>query len=356
MRARKGWLATGSVIVLSIAAVSWWRSERAAGDAADNQAETREPPSESRGDATAGAASPAPTLVIGEYRADTAGLPPIYAPLSSQVPELRTAAARGNATAACRLAVIGLRCGTARAFRFAASSPPDEAKRREMEDSVRARYGSVSLEALPKRYRAYAQRQLDTMAITEMDGFAESRALGERCAGAPPIGNDEIVSALRQAALAGEPNSMVRYASGLWFTELSMATVGLGFSHRGPGMDWLRSPGFDQWRRDAAAVRNAGLRRGDPEMLYLAFAFADVSGLRPLEPADPVESAAALRAYAALIGGHSPESTRALGLSEAQAAEADRLADAWASRGRDRGRRAEDVADLRLGLEDSACD
>jgi hypothetical protein len=355
MRTTKGWLATGVVIALSIGAVSWWRSERASEHIAagpDVASASDAKPS----NAVAAGAAASPALVIGEYRPDVAGLPPIDAPLSAQLPVLRAAAARGNATAACRLADIGIRCGTARAFRFAESSSPTEAQQRAMEENVRARYGNVSLDALPERYRAYAQRQLDTMAMTEMDGLAGSRAWGERCAGAPAIGNDEIVSALRQAALAGEPASMVRYASGLWFGELAVATVGTGFGQHGPGMDWLRSPGFDQWRRDAAAVRRAGLERGDPEMLYVEFVFADIAGLRPLQPADPVESAAALRAYAALIGGHSPESTRALGLSDEQAAEADRLADAWAARGRERGRRAEEVTDQLLVHGGSACD
>lgn len=303
-------------------------------------------------------AKSAPALVIGEYRPDRTGLPPGDAPLATQIPELRAAAARGNATAACRLAEIGFQCGTARALRFADIGPPSDAERRQMEDNLRQQFGDVSLGALPQRYRAYARRYLDTMAMSEMDWVTRSREWGERCEGAPDIDAGETLAALRQAALAGEPASMARYASGMWMTEFAAGTLAMGFTQRGPGMDWLRSAGFEQWRRDAVAVRRAGLERGDPEMLHIEFAFSDAAGLFPLAPADPIEGAAALRAYAALIGGHSPESTLSLGLSTRQAEEADRLSDAWADRARERGRQGDvDVAVGRLiARGESACD
>jgi hypothetical protein len=354
MNRTRAWIATGVVIALSIGAASWWRSERAAQKAIDDPAATPVAEAAPR-DSAAPASTALPALVIGEYRPDTAGLPPVDAPLAVQIPELKAAAARGNATAACRLADIALQCAAARVFPVVAGEASAE-EQRAMEDNLREQYGDVSLDALPAWYRDHARRRLDTLAMSEMDMATGWRARGQRCEGAPAVSHDEIAAALRQAALAGEPTSMVRYASGLWWTELAMSTVGMGFGNRGPGMDWLRSPGFDQWRRDAAAVRRAGLERGDPEMLYAQFAFPSTTGLRPLAAEDPVESAAALRAYALLARGETVESTRSLGLSSEQAAEADRRADAWAARGRERGRRAEDVTDRMLARGGSTCD
>ncbi|WP_297864990.1 hypothetical protein [Silanimonas sp.] len=299
--------------------------------------------------------SPSPALVIGEYRPDTAGLPPIDAPLAAQIPALRDAADRGNATAACRLAVIGSQCLRARSIGVSLTSGQSAEMTRQIEENLRQQYAGISLEGLPERYRAYAQRRLDTQALQEFDSLRGLDAWGRRCADAPPISHDEILDSLRQAALAGEPDSMVTYASGLWMADFSV-NLATGFGGNNAGGGWLRSPAFDQWRRDAAAVRRAALERGDPEMLWFEFAFADRAGLRPIEPADPIDSAAALRAYAAVISGHAPESTAALGLSPEEAAEADRRSDAWATRARERGRRAEDVTDGLLADRESACD
>jgi hypothetical protein len=296
-----------------------------------------------------------PTLTIGEYRADVSGLPPIDAPLAAQIPPLRDAAARGNATAACRLAVIGSQCLRARSMGVSLTSGQSAAMTRQIEENLRQQYAGISLEGLPERYRAYAQRRLDTQALQEFDSLRGLDAWGRRCADAPPIPHDEILASLRQAALAGEPDSMVTYASGLWMADFSI-NLASGFGGNDPGLGWLRSPAFDQWRRDAAAVRRAALERGDPEMLWFEFAFADRAGLRLIEPADPIDSAAALRAYAAVIGGHAPESTAALGLSPEEAAEADRRSDAWAARARERGRRPEHVTDGLLADRGSACD
>ena len=300
--------------------------------------------------------SPLPALTIGEYRPDTTGLPPIDAPLAAQIPALRDAAARGNATAACRLAVIGSQCRRARALGVNVTPEQSAAMTRQIEDSLREQYADVSLERLPERYRAYAQRRIDTEALQEFDRFQSPDAWGRRCTDAPPIPHDEILAALRQAALAGEPGSMVQYASGLWMAEISIINFLGGFGGTPSTAGWLRSPGIDQWRREAAAVRRAGLERGDPEMLWVEFTLAQTAGLRLLEPTDPIDSAAALRTYAALIGGHSPESTASLGLTPDQATEADRRSDAWAARARERGRRAEDVTDGLFAGGLSACD
>lgn len=300
--------------------------------------------------------SPSPALVIGEYRPDTAGLPPIDAPLAAQIPALRDAAGRGNATAACRLAVIGSRCNRARGLRFSFTPEQSTAMARQVEESLRQQSAVVSRGELPERYRAYVQQRIEGEALRQLDLWQDMEAWGRRCTDAPPVPHHEIVATLRQAALAGEPGSMVHYSSGKWLVEIGLSNTFVGFGGTPPNAGWLRSPGIDQWRREAAAVRRAGLERGDPEMLWFEFAFSDRAGLRLIEPADPIDSAAALRAYAAVIGGHVPESTAALGLSPEEAAEADRRSDAWAARARERRRSAEDVTDGLLADRESACD
>ncbi|MCZ8165980.1 hypothetical protein [Silanimonas sp.] len=348
-----------AVLLGAAAGGAWWWMVRSSTPTHIEQADGSLPPAaETVAPATmVGTAEyPVPALSIGEYRADTSGLPPIDAPLAAQIPALRDAAARGNATAACRLAVIGSQCIRARALSVSLTPERSAAMERQAEDNLREQYAQLSLEGLPEPYRAYAQRRLDTEALQEMDRFQSLNAWGRRCADIPPISHDEILASLRQAALAGEPESMVSYASGFWMGDFSIFNLVSGFGGSGPGGGWLRSPGFDQWRREAAAVRRAALERGDPEMLWFEFAFSDRAGLRLIEPADPIDSAAALRAYAAVIGGHAPESTAALGLPLEQAAEADRRSDAWAARARERGRRAEDVTDGMLTGRELACD
>lgn len=302
------------------------------------------------------AESPVPALNIGEYRADTSGLPPIDAPLAAQIPALRDAAARGNATAACRLAVIGMTCGTLRALRITPSPSESSATARELEESLRQQFANVSLDGLPERYRRHAQRRLDTEALMEHDRMQRMGEWGERCEGAPVIAQVESMAALRQAALAGEPGSMVRYAHGLWAVEFAIGSFGLGFHQRDARSAWMRTRGFEDWQRDATAIRRASLERGDPEMLWMEFAFADRSGLRLLEPGDPVETAAALRAYAALVSDGPPESTSTLGLTAEQSAEADRRADAWAARARERGRQDDEVTENLIAPELSSCE
>lgn len=351
-------IALAAVLLGAAASGAWWWMVRGSSPADIEPAAGSVPPASATmtPSTMAGAAdSPLPAPVIGEYRPDTVGLPPIDAPLAAQIPALRDAAGRGNATAACRLAVIGSQCLRARSIGVNLTSGQSAEMTRQIEENLRQQYAGISLVDLPERYRAYAQRRLDTQAMQEFDSLQGLDAWGKRCADAPPISHDEILASLRQAALAGEPDSMVTYASGLWMADFSI-NLAIGFGGNDTGGGWLRSPGVDEWRRDAAAVRRAGLERGDPEMLWFEFAFADRAGLRLIEPADPIDSAAALRAYAAVIGGHAPESTATLGLSPAEAAEADRRSDAWAARARERGRRAEDVTDGLLADRESACD
>ncbi len=337
---------------LAIGASAWWWARTPL-----QNASTESAPDDVASPTANALPSPAPNTVtppdidvevtVGEYRADMAGLPPVEAPLSTQVPGLRAAAERGNATAACRLAEIGLQCASATYIAF--DRDRGEAFRRQQEDRVAGIYRETSLDTVPERYRDYAGQRRDIEAMRTLDPSDARRRWLADCQAAPPVTPSDAVTYLRQAALAGEPQSMARYAHGDWLKDLfraSQLSSHLGGTAEGTGMAWSRSPAFDHWRREALAVRRAGLERGDPDMLRRELQHPLNNTIRHVVPRNPVEQAAAIRAYAALVGGHTPESTAALGLSPADAAEADRLADDWAQRGRQRGRSVEQALDI----------
>ncbi|KFL35751.1 hypothetical protein [Arenimonas donghaensis] len=93
---------------------------------------------------------------------------------------------------------------------------------------------------------------------------------------------------LRQAAHAGEPEAMLRYAQGE------------GFGMSGASFDYLRSPRFDTWRREAPAMLEALVKAGYPEALVTRMMANDPLMGGPLAgalPPDPVTD----QAYADLF-------------------------------------------------------
>jgi len=93
---------------------------------------------------------------------------------------------------------------------------------------------------------------------------------------------------LRQAAHAGEPEAMLRYAQGE------------GFGMSGASFDYLRSPRFDTWRREAPAMLDALVKAGYPEALVARMMANDPLMGGPLAGAllpDPVTD----QAYAELF-------------------------------------------------------
>ncbi|WP_374601070.1 hypothetical protein [Arenimonas sp.] len=94
---------------------------------------------------------------------------------------------------------------------------------------------------------------------------------------------DRHLEWLRQAASAGEPEAMLRYA------------MGEGFGINGESFDYLRSPGFDTWRREAPGMLQALLEAGYPEaVIYRMVANEPAFGgpMANLLPADPVQDQA----------------------------------------------------------------
>lgn len=88
---------------------------------------------------------------------------------------------------------------------------------------------------------------------------------------------------LRQAAHAGEPEAMLRYAKGE------------GFGLPGASFDYLRSPNFDTWRREAPAMLQSLLEAGYPEAaIYRMMANDALMGgpMANLVQPDPVQDLA----------------------------------------------------------------
>lgn len=99
---------------------------------------------------------------------------------------------------------------------------------------------------------------------------------------------------LRQAAFAGEPEAMLRYA------------VGEAFGVPGESYAFLRSPDFDTWRREAPAMLQTLFEAGYPEVLvYLMLSSDPLMGgqLGNLLPRDPVRERAWLELLAQLADG-----------------------------------------------------
>ncbi|HEY9143974.1 MAG TPA: hypothetical protein VIM90_08080, partial [Arenimonas sp.] len=104
-----------------------------------------------------------------------------------------------------------------------------------------------------------------------------------RCAELLARHGDRHLEWLRQAAHAGEPEAMLRYAAGE------------AFGVHGASFDYLRSPGFENWRREAPGMLQAVIEAGYPEaVIYRMIANQpDFGGpLANLLPADPVQDQA----------------------------------------------------------------
>ena len=99
---------------------------------------------------------------------------------------------------------------------------------------------------------------------------------------------DRHFELLRQAAHAGEPEAMLRYA------------MGEGFGISGDSFSYLRSPHFDAWRREAPAMLQSLLEAGYPEaVIYRMMANDSLMGgpMAGLIQPDPVQD----RAYSELF-------------------------------------------------------
>jgi hypothetical protein len=194
--------------------------------------------------APADPANPAPTSPEGGAAAmNLPPLPPREARVPDVLPALQARADAGDGVAACRLSVELMRC---------------QLVGRKFSDR------QASLEYQLAKHRA--QPAPRAVAATEA-ALATLRAEKASCDLLPEGLADRAQHYLRAAALAGEPMSRLRYAAGSGFDDTN-------------SFDYLVTPAFDQWRREAEALMQQSLAAGTPAaVLVLADAYSGDQGL-----------------------------------------------------------------------------
>lgn len=160
-------------------------------------------------------------------------LPPRDAPITDVAPLLQSRADAGDHKAACRLGIELLRCHLL--LKVHQGSVADWMQELELSQEAKGR---------PEDANRVAGLNL---------GYLEQSRL---CASLPEGLVAQGPRYLRAAALAGEPEAMLRYADGQ-----SLDTQG--------GFGFVRTPEFDQWRAEATAVLHAALAAGRPEAVEL---------------------------------------------------------------------------------------
>jgi hypothetical protein len=213
-------------------------------------------------------AAPAATPVAPEPAANPAATPPPAQPtrrrasesrLADIAPVLQARADAGDAQAACRLGADLLRCRQLANFRhdFAEQWARQE---REAEANGKLNYA-------------------DSIAVM----LLRHAELERTCDGVDPALLARGGHYLRQAALAGEPDAVLRYASGGSFESVH--------DYR-----FITTPDFDQWRREAPGLLQEALAAGDPgaALVMLRTHGASAGFLSMLLPADPLEAQTSL--------------------------------------------------------------
>lgn len=185
-----------------------------------------------------------------------APLPAVDAPLAVILEPLAVRADAGDSRAACRLAMELIRC-SAQVFNVPVAGYTDTAAELAME-------AKGDIEAA------------DRIALAEL----ERLRLQAECRDVPDTLKDRGGHYLAQAARAGEPEAMVRYAD---VQHWPMDGRGI-----------YSDPEFDRWRRDASAMLHRAFAAGVPEApFYLLIGYqADAGGLSTLIPDDPVRAEA----------------------------------------------------------------
>jgi hypothetical protein len=209
-------------------------------------------------------AAPAATPVAPEPAATPPATPPpaqltrrraSESRLADIAPVLQARADAGDASAACRLGVDLLRCRQLANYRddFA-----EDMRRQERRAEEKGRLEDANSAAMMLLRYTELRRTCDGVdtALVERGGHY-----------------------LRQAALAGEPDAVLRYAAG--------DTFGNGRDYR-----FIATPEFDQWRREAPQLLRQSLAAGDPgAVLLMLQSHATNAGLlASLLPPDPLEA------------------------------------------------------------------
>lgn len=218
------------------------------------------PPAPSEPAEVTPSAAVAPAAITPAPAATAAYLPPLpprESRMQDVLPALQARADAGDGIAACRMSVELMRCQI---------------------------IGRTFAKQLPRLERQLARQQAkpDPAAVSAIEArLTQLRTAQSSCAGLPDGLADRAQHYLRAAALAGEPLSRLRYAAGAGFDDAD-------------GFDYLVTPAFDQWRREAEGMMQRSLVEGRPEAaLILAAAYSGDQGLLPGLVADDLFKAQA---------------------------------------------------------------
>lgn len=220
-------------------------------------------------------------------------LPPKDEPLAQILGSLQQRADRGDRKAACRLAMELLRCDEVAWWAELEANTGRDYETEYLKAGNAADAGAAAA-AAGKAWQL--ERLLDCRAVPE---------------GLTARGAHYLV----QAARAGEPEAMLRYANGQFW--------------RSDGRGMLSDPGFDAWRREAPGMLQRAFESGYPDAaFYMATArISDFGFLASLIEDDPEQALAAWYLHARLFGENGP--LRHLGQDAATQQRARELAAQW---------------------------
>ena len=213
-------------LAITIAVVGWLRSEtttpiRSASDVSP-------PPGTALPSDAETTRTPPATTEVGEYGTRPPPLPADDAPVAAVIDQLQARADAGDRAAACRLGAELVLCS-------------------HLEGRAEGKaWGSGEVASPPSSMSGDDRVQWVAGQQWRQARLAECRAL-------PAVVKARGAHYLRQAALAGEPEAMRRYALG---------------EHLAPYRnDFLTSPFFDEWLREAPGLAERALRGGDPAVI-----------------------------------------------------------------------------------------
>ena len=287
---RISWYPLAGLLVLVLAGLAFWQAHRPPTGAPPPTPAIVAAATANRGVAPAPAprkATPAaPRVADGEPM-----------PLPDGIATLLSRADAGDAKAACQLGVRLSRCRWADFYSD------------EMLAQLRA---SISK----------ARRRNDAEGLRDSEAaLAVGQAIRRECDPLPASLRERAFALTRQAALAGEPEAIVAYLRG---DVLNASAIS--------AFEFLGSPEFDAWRRDAGPMLAALEDTGRPEAVLLRL--QAVRGVPPLSmvvPPDPVADEANRLLAVRLFGEHEAlrDTSPRPRLTPAQRETAARLAAQW---------------------------
>ena len=320
------WLLAALGLVLAAGAWHWVSQPDAPATASSAAVATPTPDRPTPNDAADVPAAMPITLPV--YVPNPSGLPPSDAPLRESHQALKTAAASGNATAACRLAFAAMDCWSALDASGAAAAAA-QAESNYAQDRTLSALSTRRIAQAPPALRDYVRERIEAIELARAMEGDTLREQARRCEGAPSVGSIDVSGLLRQAALAGQPDAVAAYARGDWLMTIIGRNAARTPDRPPPPLEIFRDPTFRQWRREAVAIETAGLEAGLLTVIESAAMPNGVGWLDQLVAHDPVRQAAALRTLAGRVGSSAPPSTATLGLDVEQARDADRLSERW---------------------------